>query len=872
MSALTTAAVHKPSRRPALTEQPAAEGRRFPGMAAGDISVPGTLPTVIAVRGIRHNNLRDVDVDVPLWRTVAVVGVSGSGKTSLAMGTLYAEGMQRFLESLSTYSRRRLTQAQRPDVDRIDHLPPALALRQRPPVPGPRSTVGTMSEVLNVLRLMMSRLGSHLCPNGHRVGPSVATQGMEVVCPVCGAHFEPPSAESFAFNSYGACSACHGLGVRSEVDIAAVVPDPGKTIAEGAVLPWNSGGRRLSMYAAGELGVRLDVPYRSLTSRERHIVLRGEPIQQQVTLSGRNGRTVQLSVNYDNAVAAVERSLRSNNERTRRLVQRFLITSVCSVCHGTRLRPEALTSQLGGRNIAEISALGLGELREFAAGPPARLPAELSRMTTGLLAELNGRLTPLLEVGLCYLTLDRPGASLSTGERQRIELTSTVRASTTGMLYVLDEPSVGLHPANIEGLRKTITALAGNGNTVVVVEHERELIRAADWVIELGPGAGASGGTVIAQGTPGQLETDPHSIMGPFLAGATAVPADRPARAGPGGQITIEIGDLYNLHDLTAAFPAHRLTALAGPSGAGKTALVLDSLIPAARALLSGSAPPGHVRRLDLGGIRQVVQIDASPIGQNARSTPATYCGAFDQIRRLFADSAYARRRRWKPGHFSFNTREGQCPTCRGLGRIDLDVQYLPDIAVQCPTCHGARFNDATLAVKIDGLTIADVLGLSVHDALERFAGRAPVAAALRPVSEVGLGYLRLGEPTPSLSGGESQRLRIASRLRSSQRGALYVLDEPSTGLHPLDVATLAGVFDRLLAAGATIIVIDHDLDLLAAADHLIDMGPGGGPDGGHIVAAGTPEDVARAPGSVTGPWLADHLGLPETRDTPGRA
>jgi excinuclease ABC subunit A len=826
-----------------------------------DLFVPGTLPTVIGVRGARHNNLRDIDVDVPLWRTVAVVGVSGSGKTSLAIGTLYAEGMHRFLESLSTYSRRRLTQAQRPDVDRIDHLPPALALRQRPPIPGPRSTVGTMSEVLNVLRLMMSRLGSHLCPNGHRVAPSVATQGMDVACPVCGAHFEPPSAESFSFNSYGACPACHGLGVRSEVDVRTLVPDPGKTIEQGAVLPWNSGGRRLSMYAAGELGVRLDVPYRSLTDHERDIVLHGEPVRQQVTLhSGRNGRAVQLSVNYDNAVAAVERSLRSDNERTRRLVQRFLVTRVCSVCHGTRLRPEALTSQLGGLNIAEISALGLGELRGFAASLPAGLPAELSRMTTGLLGELNGALTPLLDVGLSYLTLDRAGASLSTGERQRIELTSTVRASTTGMLYVLDEPSVGLHPVNVTGLRKTITALAGNGNSVVVVEHERDLIRSADWIIELGPGAGASGGTVIAQGTPAQLETDPRSIMGPFLAGAAAVPRERPARGGPGGQIVIEIDDLYNLHNLNAAVPVHRLTAVAGPSGAGKTALILDSLIPAARAQLSGSALPGHVRRLDLGGIRQVVQIDASPIGQNARSTPATYSGAFDQIRQLFADSAYARRRRWKPGHFSFNTREGQCPTCRGLGHIDLDVQYLPDITVQCPTCHGARFNDDTLAVRVDGQTVADVLGLSVHDGLQRFADNGPVAAALRPVDEVGLGYLRLGEPTPSLSGGESQRLRIASRLRSSQHGALYVFDEPSTGLHPLDVATLVGVFDRLLQAGATIIVIDHDLDLLAAADYLIDMGPGGGPEGGRIVAAGTPEDVARAADSVTGPWLAEYL------------
>jgi excinuclease ABC subunit A len=834
-------------------------------MAAGDIAVPETLPTVIAVRGARHNNLRDIDVDVPLWRTVAVVGVSGSGKTSLAMGTLYAEGLHRFLESLSTYSRRRLTQAQRPDVDRIDHLPPALALRQRPPVPGPRSTVGTMSEVLNVLRLMMSRLGSHLCPNGHRVEASIATLTEEIVCPVCGAHFVHPSAESFAFNSYGACPACQGLGVRSEVDVSTLVPDPDKTIAEGAVLPWNSGGRRLSMYAAGELGVRLDVPYRELTEREREIVLHGEPVREQVTLhSGRNGRSVQLSVNYDNAVAAAERSLRSNNERTRRLVQRFLVTRVCSVCHGTRLRPEALTSQLGGRNLAEISAISLGELPSFAADLPAGLPAELSRLTSGLLAELSGRLTPLLDVGLSYLTLDRAGASLSTGERQRIELTSTVRASTTGMLYVLDEPSVGLHPSNVTGLRKTIAALAGNGNSVVVVEHEREIIRSADWVIELGPAAGAEGGTVIAQGTPGQLESDPQSIIGPFLAGATAVLRDRPARADPDGQITIEIGDLYNLHDLTAAFPVGRLTALAGPSGAGKTALVLDSLIPGARALLSGSPLPGHVRRLELGGIRQVVQVDASPIGQNARSTPATYSGAFDQIRRVFAESAYARRRRWKPGHFSFNTGEGQCPTCLGLGHIDLDVQYLPDITVGCPTCHGNRFNDATLAVRVDGLTVADVLGLSVDDALEQFAGRGPVAAALRPVSDVGLGYLRLGEPTPSLSGGESQRLRIASRLRSSQRGVLYVFDEPSTGLHPLDVATLAGVFDRLLAAGATIIVIDHDLDLLAVADHLIDMGPGGGPEGGRIVAAGPPEQVARDPGSVTGPWLAEHLGPPE--------
>jgi excinuclease ABC subunit A len=829
-----------------------------------DLPLPGSLPTVIAVRGARHNNLQSIDVDVPLWRTVAVVGVSGSGKTSLAIGTLYAEGLHRLLEGLSTYSRRRLTQARRPDVDRIEHLPAALALRQRPPVPGPRSTVGTMSEVLNVARLMMSRLGSHLCPNGHLVGPSIATYGTEIVCPVCGARFEHPSAESFAFNSYGACPACHGLGVRSEVDVNTLVPDPAKTIQRGAVLPWNSGGRRLSMYAAGELGVRLDVPYQSLTDRERDVVLHGPPVRRQVTLrSGRSGRTVQLSVNYDNAIATVERSLRSDNERSRRLVQRFIVTRVCSVCHGSRLRPEALTSQLGGHNLAEISALLLDELGGFMAALPSGLPAELSPLTTGLLAELHGTLTPLLDVRLGYLTLDRSGASLSTGERQRIELTSTVRSSTTGMLYVLDEPSVGLHPSNVIGLRKAISALAENGNSVVIVEHERDLIGAADWVIELGPGAGALGGTVIAQGTPAQLKTDPRSIMGPFLAGVAAVPGERPARTDPSGQIAIEVGDLYNLHGLTAVFPVQRLTALAGPSGAGKTALILDSLIPASRAQLSGSPVPSHVRRLELGGIRQIVQIDASPIGQNTRSTPATYSGAFDHLRRLFAESPESRRHRWKPGHFSFNTREGQCPTCRGLGHIELDVQYLPDITAPCPTCHGARFNDTTLAVTIEGLTIADVLDLSVDDALKRFADRTPVAAALRPIAEVGLGYLRLGEPTPSLSGGESQRLRIASRLRSSQRDTLYVFDEPSTGLHPLDVATLVDVFDRLTEAGATIIVIDHDLDLLAAADHIVDMGPGGGPDGGRILTAGTPDDVARSPDSVTGPWLADYLRIP---------
>jgi excinuclease ABC subunit A len=817
------------------------------------------LPQVIQVRGLRHNTLRDVDVDVPLWRMVAVVGVSGSGKTSLALGTLYAEGMHRFLEGLSTYSRRRLTQTQRPDVDRIEYLPAALALRQRPPIPGPRSTVGTMSEVLNVLRLVVSRLGSHRCPNGHMVAPSIATQGLEIVCPECGAHFEHPGAEAFSFNSYGACPACQGIGRRFEVDVDTLVADPGKTINEGAVLPWNVGSRRLFAYAAGELGVRLDVPYRELARRERQIVMHGEPAQRRVSFQTSTGRTVSLNVNYENAVTAAERAARGDNERSRRQAERYVVTRTCSVCHGTRLSPKALSSRLDGRTIADIAALDLDAISPFAAALPAKLPTELERLTTGLLGELTGALQPLIALGLGYLSLDREGASLSTGERQRIELTSTVRTNTTGMLYVLDEPSVGLHPSNVEGLRATIAALVANGNSVILVEHDLPLIRSADWIIELGPGAGEHGGKIIAEGPPGQVQSDRHSVIGPFLSGRATVTRTRPAATESDGEIVITVAELYNLRDVTARFPVRRLSALAGPSGAGKTALILDSLVPAAWATLDGLPLPSHVHSLDLAGIRQVVGIDATPIGQNARSVPATYSGAWDHFRRLFADSPTARRRRWGPGHFSFNTKAGQCPTCRGLGSIDLDVQYLPDINVTCPACHGERFNEDTLTVQVDGLTAADVLALTLDEALERFGDQAPIERALQPVVDVGLGYLRLGEPTPALSGGEAQRLRIASRLRSSQRDVLYILDEPSTGLHPLDIRTLITVFDRLLTDGATIIVIDHDLDILAAADQLTDMGPGGGPNGGRILAHGTPAQVAANPESVTGPWLTDH-------------
>ena len=815
-------------------------------------------PTAIEVRGVRHNNLQGLDVDIPLNRLVVVTGLSGSGKSSLAMGTLFAEGMQRFIEGLSTFSRRRLSQAQRPDVDGIAHLPAALALRQRPPVPGPRSTVGTMSSVLNALRLAMSRLGEHRCPNGHMVPPGTHSFTMTTTCPTCGVVFPTPGAESFAFNSGGACPGCDGVGQRFEIDVESLVPDHDRTIEDGAVLPWNSGGMRLSRYAAAQLGVRLDVPWRDLTAGERDTVLHGEPVKRRVTLGEDGPRPVTLDVNYENAIAAVGRAAGSDNTTTRDRQKKFLRWETCHVCHGSRLRPEALTSRLDGLDLAEISALSLDALQGFVDGFVGKAPEELRRPAETLSKEAGRLLEPLVRLGLGYLGLDRAGSTLSTGERQRLELTSTVRSNTTGMLYVLDEPSVGLHPSNVGGLVETIHDLVDGGNSVIMVEHDVDVIAEADWVIELGPGAGAAGGRVIAQGSPDELRGDPASIIGPFLHDERAVDREKLPVDGPA--ISLEVDGLFNLRDLHVELPVGALSAFAGPSGAGKSALVFDSLVPALTAQLAGEALPGHVRRLEAPGIRSLAEIDATPIGANARSTPATYSGALDAIRRRFADTSETRRRGWRAGHFSYNTVQGQCPVCLGLGHLDLDVQYLPDIRETCPRCLGSRYAPEILEVTVDGLTIADVLTLTVHDALERLAGWPGVERPLRPIDDVGLGYLRLGEATPSLSGGEAQRLRIASRLRSSQKGVLYVFDEPSTGLHPVNVRTLVEVFDRLISAGATVVVIDHDLDILSAADHVVDMGPVGGPDGGRIVAQGRPDVVARDPASVTGPYLVGRL------------
>ncbi|MEV0586819.1 excinuclease ABC subunit UvrA [Nonomuraea sp. NPDC050310] len=803
------------------------------------------LPHAIKVIGARANNLRDLDVDVPLWSWVALTGLSGSGKSSLAMNVLYAEGYHRFLDGLATYTRRRISQAARPDVDRIDFLPAALALKQRPPAPGRRSTVGTMTEVLNVVRLIYSRLGSHVCPNGHRLPPSLAwSRAEETDCPVCGVHFKVPSAESFAFNSLGACPVCGGLGEIEEVDDEALVPDPSLSIDEGAVRSWRVGMRGLMPQVVAALGVRTDVPFERLSEHEREIVMNGPAVRRRIVPVTKTGRSAELNALYENARLAITNSLETAGETGRERLRKFLTVRTCPACHGTRLRPEALTSLVDGRTIAETSELTLGELRAALPGP---LPAELAPLAARLTAELDQAVEPLVRLGLDYLTLDRAGGTLSTGERQRIQLTSTLQSRSTGMLYVLDEPSVGLHPANVDGLREVVRALVDNGNSVVMVDHDVALLRDADQLIEMGPGAGRAGGTVVVQGTAADLEADPASVTGPYLSGQAPVLVRQALPVDPDApHVEVSVGELYTLRQVSARIPVGRLTLVTGVSGSGKTTLILDSLVPA----LTGKHPP-QVTRLKRAGIRRVVEVDATPIGRNSRSTPATYSGAFDGIRDRFAATPQARERGWDAGRFSYNLRPGQCPTCEGLGEIALDVQYLPDMTLRCPACDGARYNPETLEITVDGLTIAEVLCLTVAEAVERFP-----SPSLQSLAEVGLGYLRLGEPTPTLSGGEAQRMRLAGGLNSRQAHTLYVFDEPTIGLHPRDVATLLGVLDRLLAAGATIVAIDHDLDLIANADHVIDMGPGGGPAGGRIVATGTPAQIAASAESLTGRYL----------------
>ena len=825
-------------------------------------------PESIEVRGARVHSLKNVDVDVPLGELVGVAGVSGSGKSSLALGVLYAEGSRRYLEALSTYTRRRLTQASRAQVDEVLHVPAALALHQRPAVPGIRSTFGTMTELLNSLRLLFSRLASHVCPHcGARNEPTLnVAAGLPIVCANCGKDFHAPGAESLAFNSAGACPACAGTGIVREVNRAALVPDESKSIDEGAVLPWGSLMWDLMKQVAGAMGVRTDVPFKDLTPKERDIVFNGPAVKKHILYKPKKGDDfAELDFTYFNAVYTVENALaKAKDEKGLKRVARFLEEKTCPDCGGTRLSEAARAPRVRGLNLAEASAMTLDAAVDWVRGVPGSLGADMRPMATNICESFLDVARRLLELGLGYLALDRAGATLSTGERQRVQLARAVRNRTTGVLYVLDEPSIGLHPANVDGLLGVMRDLVADGNSVVVVDHDVRVLKACDHLIEMGPVAGAEGGHVIAQGTVGDVAANPRSRIAPFLADGESV---RERGCMPVshmfdlGHIRMTTSQLHTVKPLDVDIPRGRLVAVTGVSGSGKTTMVLESLIPALKARSVGEKPPEHVRLIDADGIERANLIDATPIGANVRSTVATYADIHDDLRRAFARSDEAKAGGWKAGDFSYNTGRLRCPTCDGTGSISLDVQFLPDVDIECPDCRGSRYApeaDSIHRTTKDGreLTLPQLMAMSVDQALAVTGDMRKVHARLTTLHDLGLGYLTLGEPTPALSGGEAQRLKLASEMGRAQSHAVFVFDEPTIGLHPLDVRVLLGVFDRLVASGATVVVIEHDLDVIANADWVIDMGPGGGESGGRIVAAGTPEQIAADANSITGRYL----------------
>ena len=826
------------------------------------------MPTkeAIKIRGARVHNLKNIDVDVPLGKIVGIAGVSGSGKSSLALGVLYAEGSRRYLDALSTYTRRRMTQAAKASVDEVLYVPAALALHQRPGVPGIRSTFGTGTELLNSLRLMFSRLASHRCPNGHYLPPSLAVAAEKpLICPTCGATVRAPSAEELAFNSQGACRTCDGTGTVRTVDLATLVPDPTLSIDDGAVAPWNSLMWSLMTDVCRAMGVRTDVPFNQLTDAEKEIVYHGPAEKKHIFYKAKNTPEAgELDFTYYNAVYTVENALaKVKDEKGMKRVEKFLKQETCPACHGTRLSEAARAPRLRGISLADACTMPLAELTQWVDRVPASLPAEMRPMAESICESFRTAARRLMDLGLDYLSLDRAASTLSTGERQRMQLARAVRNRTTGVLYVLDEPSIGLHPANIVGLTGVMHDLVEDGNSVVLVDHDTQVLAESDWIIEMGPEAGAGGGYVIAQGTVPEIEQDPKSMIGPFLRPAAAV---LPAGAGKSdlfaeGRIHLSTDAIHTVHPLEIDIPKGRLTVVTGVSGSGKTTLILESLVPALAASTVGRSLPSHVKAVTAEGIEQVKLIDATPIGINVRSTVATYANVHDELRKIFSHTQDAKAHGYKAGDFSYNTGKLRCPVCDGTGVISLDVQFLPDVEIPCPACHGSRYAREADDVKLIDkhgrtTTLPRLMDCDVHTALDLCKDRKLVRQRLQVLQDLGLGYLTLGEETPSLSGGEAQRLKLASEMERAQSHAVFVFDEPTIGLHPLDVQTLLGVFRTLIDNGATVIVIEHDLDVIRSADYIVDMGPGGGEKGGRVVAADTPAQIKATPESVTGRFL----------------
>lgn len=820
----------------------------------------------IQVRGARVHNLKNIDVDIPLNKIVGIAGVSGSGKSSLALGVLYTEGSRRYLEALSTYTRRRLTQAPRADVDEVLHIPSALALHQRPQVPGIRSTFGTGTELLNSLRLMFSRLASHRCPNGHYVEPTLDVAAERpLICPVCGVKFFAPGAESLAFNSQGACRTCDGTGVVRTVDRATLVPDETLTIDEGAVMPWKTLMWSLMTDVCRAMGVRTDVPFKDLTDKEKAIVYDGPAIKKHIFYHPKGSNdAAELDFTYFSAVRTVENALsKVKDEAGMKRVERFLRLEECPDCHGSRFSEAARAPKINGVSIDEVCRWPLTDVCQWVEKVPGTLPKEMRPMAQSICESFTHTAARLLDLGLGYLSLDRAASTLSTGERQRMQLARAVRNRTTGVLYVLDEPSIGLHPANIEGLKAVMRELIADGNSVLLVDHDVDILREADWIVEMGPSAGRDGGEVVAQGTVDAIKADQQSKIGPYLAGKPAVvrPDIAKEEVFSFGEISLTTDSIHTVKPLKVSIPKSRLTVVTGVSGSGKTTLILESLLPALKAHCDGTALPSHVKSIKADGIKNIKLIDATPIGTNVRSTVATYAGLHDDLRKAFARTPEAKDAGLKAGDFSYNTGKLRCAECDGTGVISLDVQFLPDVDVPCPVCHGRRYSqDADLIHRVsksgDSLTLPQLMQMDVTSALRVTEDMKPVNSKLQVLEDLGLGYLTLGEATPGLSGGEAQRLKLAGEFTRGQEDSVFIFDEPTIGLHPENVATLMAVFDRLVASGTTVIVIEHDLDVIRSADWMIDMGPEAGEAGGTVVFAGKPEDARLEKTSATGRYL----------------
>ena len=824
----------------------------------------------ILIRGARVHNLKNIDVDVPLGKIVGIAGISGSGKSSLALGVLYAEGSRRYLDALSTYTRRRMTQAAKADVDEVLYVPAALALHQRPGVPGIRSTFGTGTELLNSLRLMYSRLADHRCPNGHYLAPSLAVAaGQELVCPECGARFYAPSAEELAFNSQGACHTCDGTGTVRTVDRSTLVPDDSLTIEGGAVAPWNSLMWSIMVDVCREMGVRTDIPFRDLTDKEKDIVYNGPAEKKHILYySKKTNQASELDFTYYNAVYTVENALsKVKDEKGMKRVEKFLKLDICPECGGTRLSEAARAPKLRGISLDEACRMTLADLTEWVSEVPSSLPEEMRPMAKSICESFETSAKRLLDLGLGYLALDRAASTLSTGERQRMQLARAVRNRTTGVLYVLDEPSIGLHPSNIVGLTGVMHDLIADGNSILLVDHDTQILSEADWIIEMGPGAGIDGGEVIAQGTVPELAGNTASMIGPFLTGKPQEPIRQQtdfSEIFAGGKIHLSTSAIHTVKPLEVDIPKGKLTVVTGVSGSGKTTLILESLIPGLEASIHRKPLPDHVRAVSADGITHVKLIDATPIGINVRSTVATYANVHDELRKIFARTADAKELGYKAGDFSYNTGKLRCPVCDGTGVINLDVQFLPDVKITCPQCRGSRYlKDAKKIKYINkkdksgrSWSLPELMEMNVSTALNACANLKSVRQKLQVLEDLGLGYLTLGEETPSLSGGEAQRLKLASEMGKAQSDSVFVFDEPTIGLHPLDVRTLLDVFQTLIDNGATVIVIEHDLDVIRNADYVIDMGPGGGEAGGRIVAAGTPDEIRETPESITGKFI----------------